>query len=75
MLAPVKAGVHQDPLILLFKDACEPNSPWHVLVPGVFPPQRQDFTLSLLKLLKVPDSLFLLPVTAPWDVSTTFWCT
>lgn len=63
------------PLILLFKDACESDSFWHVLVPGVFPPQKQDFILSLAKLHEVPDSLFLLPVEAPWDVSTTFWCT
>lgn len=75
LLAPVKAGVHQDPLILLCKDTSEPDSPCHILVPGVVPPQRQDLALSLVKLYEVPDSSFLLPVQVPLDVSMTFWCT
>lgn len=40
-----------------------------------FSSPEQDFTLSLVKLHKVPDSPFLLPGEVPLDVSTTFWCT
>ncbi|KAK4832374.1 hypothetical protein QYF61_022229 [Mycteria americana] len=54
--------------------ALQLDSTWHILVPGVVPPQEeQDFALLLVELHEIPVSPFLQPVKVPLDGSTTFW--
>ena len=70
-----QTGVHQDPQVLLYKDAFEPDSLQHVLVQRVVPSQVQDFPLLLVELRDVPVRPFLRPVEVPLDGSMILWCT
>jgi len=45
-----------------------------VMVPGIFPPQVQDFTLSLVELLEIPFSSFLQLMDISLDGSITLLC-
>ncbi|GAB0175715.1 cAMP-dependent protein kinase inhibitor alpha [Grus japonensis] len=63
----------QDPQVLFCQAAFQLGSPQHVLVPGVVPPQVQDFPLPFVELHEVPDSPFLQPVKIPPDGSMILW--
>jgi len=46
-------AAHQDPQVHCCQTAFQQGGPLHVLVPGVVPPQVQDFTLQLFEFRKV----------------------
>ncbi|KAK4811750.1 hypothetical protein QYF61_005318 [Mycteria americana] len=63
----------RDRQVLFRKAAFQLGRPRHILLPGVVPPQLQDFALLHIELYEVPVSSFLQPGKVPLDVSTTFW--
>lgn len=50
------------------------RQPWHVLEPGVVPPQGQDSAFLLAEQHKVPLSPCLQPMQVPQSGSMTLWC-
>ncbi|GAB0186707.1 ectonucleotide pyrophosphatase/phosphodiesterase family member 3 [Grus japonensis] len=62
-----------DSQVLLCRAASQLAGLQHLLVPGVVPPQVQDFALPLVGLHEVPVNPFLQPVEVPLDGSMTLW--
>lgn len=50
------------------------RQPWHVLEPGVVPPQGQDSVFLPAEQHEVPLSPCLQPIQVPRDGSMTLWC-
>ncbi|GAB0193852.1 mitochondrial enolase superfamily member 1 [Grus japonensis] len=73
LLAHVQLAIHQDPQILCSKVAFQLVSHHHVLMPGVVPPQVQDFAFVLVELHEVPVGSFLQPLEVALDGSMILW--
>lgn len=58
-------SVYWDIQVLFCKTAFQTGVPLQVLVPGLVPPQVQDFSLALVELHEVPTDPLLQPVEVP----------
>lgn len=57
------------------RSSCPARLRHHVLLPGIFLPQVQDFVLSFIEVPEVPVSSFFQPIDVLQDGSATLWWT